>query len=144
MYKYKPGVRSLNRLDGIKAVLIAIITDALASEDCPYDFGIPQHGGNRTAGEQNLLYKSGVSQKDGYIKLSYHQSGKAFDIYAYINGKASWDPDILEKIARHIMKIAREKYKVTLRWGGDWDADGVRVDKDNDESFFDGGHFELR
>lgn len=144
MYKYKASLRSLNRLTGIESVLIAIIVDALASEDCPHDFGIPQHGGKRTAGEQNLLYTSGASQKDGFIKESYHQSGKAFDIYAYIDGKASWDPNVLEALARHIMNIAREKYHVTIRWGGDWDSDGIRVDKDNDESFFDGAHFELR
>lgn len=144
MAKFKLSLRSLQRLNGIESVLIAIVTDAIAHPDCPYDFGIPQHGGKRTAGEQNLLYHKGVSQKDGFIKLSYHQTGKAFDIYGFVNGKASWDHDVLEAIARHIMKIAAEKYGITLRWGGDWDADGIRVDRDNDESFFDGAHFELR
>ena len=144
MAKYKLSLRSLRRLTGVEAVLIAILTDAISHPDCPYDFGVPQHGGKRTAGEQNLLFQKGVSQKDGFVKLSYHQTGKAFDIYAFVNGKATWDPDILEALARHIMKVAKEKYNITLRWGGDWDADGIRVDKDSTESFFDGAHFEIR
>ena len=144
MYKYKLGVRSLTRLDGIRSVLIAILVDALAHKDCPYDFGIPQYGGKRNALEQNKLFLKKVSQRDGYIRLSRHQFGDAFDIYAYINGTASWDPDILEAIAKHIIKIARFKYNVHLIWGGDWDDDGIRVDKDGNERFFDGGHFQIK
>ena len=117
---YKLSHRSLERLNGVNALLIAIAVEAI--KDSPFDFGIPRHGGFRTASEQNLLYKQRpkITNKDGYYKKSYHQTGRAFDIYAYVNGKASWDKRYLEPIARHIQKVAKDRYKVNLKWGGDW------------------------
>ena len=138
---YKLSKRSIGRLAGVNPLLIAIIVDSI--KDSPYDFGIPQYGGVRTPEDQNYLYLKGVSQLDGYVKESYHQSGNAFDIYGYVNGKATWDKDILEDIAKHIIKIAKERYKVTLTWGGDWNNNNIRVDKDPNESFFDGAHFQI-
>lgn len=114
----KLSKRSLGRLDGVNPLLIAIAVDSI--KDSPYDFGIPQHGGKRTADEQNLLFKNKKSQLDGFNKKSYHQSGNAFDIYGYINGKATWDTKVLTSIARHIQKIAFAQYKIKLTWGGDW------------------------
>ena len=138
---YKLSRRSLQRLSGVTPLLIAIVVDSI--KDSPHDFGIPQYGGLRTAEDQNYLYQRGVSQRDGYVKESYHQSGKAFDIYGYVEGKATWNKDILESIAKHIIQVAKDRYGVTLIWGGDWDNDGVRVDKDPDENFFDGAHFQM-
>lgn len=129
--EYKLSKRSLERLNNVNALLIAIVVDAI--KDSPYDFGIPMHGGFRTAAEQNLLFKKRpkITNKDGYKKKSYHQSGKAFDIYAYVDGKASWDINHLTAIARHIQKVAKNKYKVNLKWGGDW------------KTFKDAPHFQL-
>lgn len=141
---WKLSNRSLTRIKDIKTILIAILVEAISHPDCPSDFGIPQHGGKRTGDEQNLLFLDGLSQKDGYLKLSKHQSGEAFDIYAYINRKASWDKDDLEALSLHIRWIAKTRYNIILIWGGDWDNDGIRVDKDGNESFFDGGHFQIK
>lgn len=138
---YKFSKRSLKRLKGVEPLLIAIFVDAIS--DSPYDFGIPRSGGYRSASEQNKLYKEGKSQRDGYKRRSYHQSGKAIDIFLYIGGKAYWDKDKLEEVAKHIQKVAKDKYKVELIWGGDWDNDGNRVDHDPDEKFFDGAHFQI-
>ena len=115
---YKLSNRSLNYLQGVDAVLIEIIKEAI--KDSPYDFGIPSTGGFRTAEIQNELYKKGVSNCDGYKKKSYHQSGRAFDIYAYIDGKASWDEEIMTVIARYIQHVASIKFNIKLTWGGDW------------------------
>ena len=139
--KYQLSKRSLKRLLGINPLLLAIIIGAI--ENSPYDFGIPEHGGLRTPSEQRALYKKGWSQRDGYIKKSYHQSGYAIDIYPYINGKANYDYDILEKIANHIILFAKTKYNVDVIWGGDWNKNGIRVDKDPKENFFDGAHFQI-
>ena len=109
---YKLSKRSLSRLSGVEPLLIAIVVDSI--KDSPYDFGIPQYGGLRTSEDQNYLYRRGVSQRDGYNKKSYHQSGKAFDIYGFVDGKATWDKDILEQIANHIIMVARDRYGVTL------------------------------
>tara|TARA_R110002124_G_scaffold283449_2_gene459490 strand:- start:10917 stop:11336 length:420 start_codon:yes stop_codon:yes gene_type:complete len=137
---YRLSKRSLNRLEGVNPLLIAIIVEGI--KNSPYDFGIPNHGGKRTAEEQNKLYKDKKSQRDGYNKKSYHQSGKAFDIFLYIDGKASWDKDKLEEVSKHLKTIATA-YNVRLTWGGDWNNNGIRVDKDSQEHFFDGAHFQI-
>tara|TARA_R100001086_G_scaffold242402_2_gene170086 strand:+ start:2880 stop:3269 length:390 start_codon:yes stop_codon:yes gene_type:complete len=117
---YKLSKRSLGRLQDVNSLLIAIVVDGI--KDSPYDFGIPQHGGKRTQDEQNLLFKQvpKVTNADGFKKKSYHQSGNAFDIYAYVDGKASWKEEYLESIARHLQKVAKERYGVNLTWGGDF------------------------
>jgi peptidoglycan L-alanyl-D-glutamate endopeptidase CwlK len=115
---YQLSKRSLARLKNVNPLLIAIAVDGI--KNSPVDFGIPQHGGKRTADEQNLLFKQGVSKCDGFNKKSYHQSGNAFDIYGYVNGKATWNKKILTKIARHLQRVAHDKYNVDLDWGGDW------------------------
>ena len=115
---YRLSKRSLGRLQDVNPLLIAIAADAIRNS--PYDFGIPQHGGKRTADEQNLLFNNKVSKCDGFIKKSYHQTGNAFDIYAYVDGKASWATKHLEPIARHIQGVAKDNYNIDLTWGGDW------------------------
>lgn len=122
---YKLSSRSRSRLDGIDQVLIDIIEEAIKYS--PFDFGIPQYGGLRTAEDQNKLYQQGrdlpgsiITQVDGYIKKSYHQTGKAFDIYAYVDGKASWKEEHLTAIAEHLIQVAKECFDVELTWGGSW------------------------
>ena len=117
--------RSLERLKGIEPILIDIITEGI--KDSPIDFGIPQDGGLRTAKRQAEMYAQGrtvagnkITNADGVNKKSYHQSGKAFDIYAFVDGKASWEHKHYEPIARHLQKVALEKFGVKLDWGGDW------------------------
>ena len=118
MSNFKLSKRSLDRLDCVNPLLIAIIVEAIKTS--PIDFGIPQYGGMRTAIEQNELFIKSKSQLDGFSKKSYHQSGNAFDIYAYVDGRASWNKDHLTTIARHIQKVAKDRYSVSLQWGGDW------------------------
>jgi len=122
---YKLSKRSRERLNGIDSVLIEIIEEAIVNS--PFDFGIPQYGGLRTAEDQNKLYQQGrdlpgsiVTNVDGYIKKSYHQTGKAFDIYAYVDGKASWKAEHLTAIAEHLKQVAKDCYGIELTWGGDW------------------------
>lgn len=138
---YKLSKRSLSRLEGINPVLLEIVKESI--KNSPYDFGIPQFGGMRTPEDQHALYLRKLSKCDGYNKKSNHQSGNAFDIYLYIDGKASWSADKLEEVAKHIQRVAYDKFSSIIRWGGDWDQDGIRVDKDKDENFFDGAHFEI-
>jgi peptidoglycan L-alanyl-D-glutamate endopeptidase CwlK len=124
---YKLSKRSYDRLNGIDAILVAILTEAI--KESPYDFGIPLDGGLRTAERQKELYDIGrrgiegeavITYCDGVHKKSYHQSGKAFDVFGYKDGKASWDKDVLTEIATHIMNIAEHQFGVELTWGGSW------------------------
>ncbi len=127
---YKLSQRSLSRLQGVETKLLAIIIESI--QHSPHDFGIPQHGGLRTAEEQKLLYNDGKSQLDGTIKKSYHQTGKAFDIYGYVNGTATWNIEILTEIATHIIRLAKDRYNIKITWGGSW------------TNFKDYVHFQIR
>lgn len=81
------------------------------------DFGIPSTGGIRSAELQNELFKDGKSMCDGYEKLSNHQYGTALDFYAYVDGKASWQPEHLAQVACAFLQAANE-LGVKLKWGG--------------------------
>ena len=138
---YKFSKRSLERIEGINPILITILKDAIT--DSPYDFGIPGDGGFRTHLRQAELYARGRTTKDLIEKgvngiegrpdksritwtlKSYHMTGNAFDIYAYIEGTPSWNMEYLEPIARHLIKVAA-KHGVILNWGEDlWGKDGA-------------------
>ena len=127
---YQLSNRSLSRLKGVNPRLIAIIEDAIKTS--PHDFGIPREGGRRSAEDQHVLFLKGASKCDGYEKKSYHQSGNAFDIYGYANGKAHWNIEILTEIAEHILEVAKVRHNINLIWGGNW------------KSFRDYPHFEMR
>ncbi len=122
----KLSKRSLANLQSVDPLLIAIMVDSI--KDSPYDYGIPSTGGVRTDEEQHKLFLDGKSKCDGYDKKSKHQPkelrgmkiGKAVDFYGYVNGGATWDTAILTAIARHIQKVAKDRYNINLTWGGDW------------------------
>lgn len=138
---YRFSSRSLDRLEYVNPTLIAILKDAI--KDSPYDFGIPRDGGFRTFNRQAELYARGRTTKDLIEKgitnvegrpdksritwtlRSFHMTGNAVDIYAFVEGKPSWDLKYLEPIARHLIKVAA-KHGVILSWGQDlWGKDGA-------------------
>jgi peptidoglycan L-alanyl-D-glutamate endopeptidase CwlK len=83
------------------------------------DFGIPEHGGKRTAQIQNMLYKTANKYKgpDGYEKIGKHQTGHALDFYAYVDGKANWEEVYLAQVACAFFQAAIE-LGVKIGWGG--------------------------
>ena len=110
--------RDLDRLVGIKPVLIDILKEA--SINPPYEFHIPEDGGLRTAARQNQLFLKGVSKCDGFKIIGEHQKGTAFDIFLLIDGKASWDKPKLKETMYHIKKVAKDKFNIELNCGCDW------------------------
>lgn len=129
---YKFSSRSLQQLSDIDEQLIQLMTRAITIS--PIDFGIPEFGGFRTAEQQQNLYLKGLSKCDGYKIKSYHQSGKAVDVFAFINGKASWDKVHLGIIAGVILSEAN-RMNIGLRWGGTFGS--------NSFNGWDMPHFEL-
>lgn len=120
---YYLSMNSLRRLNDVEPILIKIFKEAI--KNSPIDFGIAS--GLRTTSEQKALYALGrtkagkiVTYADGVTNKSYHQSGKAVDIYAYVDGKANWESKYYEPIARHIIKVAKNEFDIDLKWGGDW------------------------
>ena len=134
---YKFGKSSLKKLSTVHPELQITMQEAL--ETSVIDFVITQ--GLRTVEEQFELYKKGrilkdnkwiiynkdeiVTNCDGTVNKSNHQSGNAVDICAYMNGKLSWKDNLLINIGNHIMNTYDNLYKrgvvsKKLIWGKEW------------------------
>ena len=126
---FQLGENSINNMSGIDERLIPITELAITLTNI--DFGIPNTGGLRSTEDQAKLFTSGVSKADGRTNKSYHQTGKAVDVYAYVDGKASWDKLHLSLIAAAMLQ-ASSQLGFELKWGGLW------------KSWQDYPHFEIR
>jgi len=125
---FKLGQNSLNNRAGVDPRLIEISNRAI--QISIIDFGIPSSGGLRTVEDQAKLFTAGKSKADGRTYKSYHQSGRALDVYAYVDGKASWDKLHLALVATAMLQ-ASAQLGYRLKWGGNW------------KSWQDFPHFEL-
>lgn len=129
--------RSLDRLKGVKPIIIEILNKA--HDSSPYPFEISPDGGKRSAERQNELFKKGASKRDGYIKIGKHQTGDAYDIYLNKEvGMAMWDKVKLTKVQHHIKEVAKDDFGVELSLGCDWKK------KPTDEFGWDCPHGELK
>lgn len=130
MSEFKFSRKSLERLEGVSPVMQSLFKAALKVS--PIDFGIPQYGGLRTTEDQQELYSRGrsapgniVTKVDGVDKRSRHQLGEAVDVYAYVNGKASWDDRHLALIAGIVIATAIE-LGIYIEWGGTFGSDSFK------------------
>lgn len=137
---YTFSKRSIERLEGVDPSLISVFQ--LALKLSRIDFGIPENGGLRTTEIQQGLYAQGrtepgdiITRTDGVIKKSKHQGGKAIDVYAYINGRASWKPVHLALIAGAVFAAAKQ-LGIKIRWGGTFGS--------SDFAGWDSAHYQLR
>jgi len=111
------SLTSKRRREGVEQPLIEISDYAIGIS--LIDFGISEDGGLRSAERQHELFKLRRSLCDGYENKSYHQTGKALDVYAFIDGHASWEPEHLTMVACAMLQAASHLgYK--LEWGGLW------------------------
>lgn len=148
MNAYKFGRRSLKKLNTAHPDLIAIMT--LAISRTRVDFGISE--GYRTIGRQFELFLAGKSKIDGYKRKGKHNEkpSLAVDIYTYhpdyeTRQKLAYDKVHLAYIAGVVIACAQELYQAgqithLVRWGANWDKDGVI---DFDQKFDDYPHFEI-
>jgi peptidoglycan L-alanyl-D-glutamate endopeptidase CwlK len=114
---FKLSKNSIQNRSGVDSRLIEISDLALTLS--PIDFGHPRLGGLRTVEEQRSLYDTGVTKCNGIENKSKHQSGKALDFYAFVDGKASWDVDHLTQVAAAFMQ-ASMILGYRIKWGGLW------------------------
>jgi len=145
---YRLGKGSVQKLESVHHDLVKIIK--LAITRTPVDFGISE--GNRSLERQKELYDQGKSKINGINKKGKHNYNPslAVDIYAYhpdiaTRKKIAYDVPTLCIIAGVIISCADElkakgDIKHSVRWGGNWDNDGVIL---YDQSFDDLPHFEL-
>ncbi|MBI1228213.1 MAG: M15 family peptidase [Bacteroidetes bacterium] len=117
-----------------------------AIEISEIDFGIAE--GYRSPEDQMKAYKAGRSKIDGVRTKSKHNydPALAFDIYAFKNGRTSYDAKDMCYLGGLIMATAKflkssGKIRSEIRWGGNWDGDGVIV---TDQTLVDLPHFEIK
>lgn len=114
---FKLSQNSKKHREGVDPRLIEVSDRAI--EITLVDFGHDRFGGLRTPELQNELYRNGKSQRDGYNIKSYHQTGKALDFYAYVDGKVSYYQPHLAMVACSFFQAASDlNYRIS--WGGLW------------------------
>lgn len=128
MNNFKFSKRSEENLKGVHTDLVKVARRAL--EISEIDFTVIE--GVRTKARQQQLYKQGATK----TMNSRHLTGHAIDIVPY---PVDWnDLEKFGKLAKAMFAAANE-LKIPIRWGGDWNRNG----RSDDETFYDGPHFEL-
>ena len=136
MADFKLSKNSKKNIKGVRKSILVLIDRVLKKS--PHDFGIPEYGGKRTAQQQNNLFhrKPKVTWLDGFKRVSYHQSGNAFDIFIYDEHDACWDcldkyKELADLFKTEFELMKKEQYegnqeecwfddREQLYWGGDW------------------------
>ena len=140
---YKFGNTSKSKLSTCHKDIQLIMNEAIKITNV--DFGIAE--GYRSIEKQQQYFKEGKSKIDGVNKKGKHNYSPslAVDIYPYFENGAKWDNEHLSYLSGIIhavseMLLADGKISHKVRWGGNWDMDGVIL---IDQSFDDRPHFEL-
>jgi peptidoglycan L-alanyl-D-glutamate endopeptidase CwlK len=131
--------RSLKRLEGVNPILVQVVKRAI--ELSKVDFMVIE--GLRSVERQKQLYSQGRTapgKKVTWTLKSKHIDGQAVDI-APVNpdGSINWtNLKLFDEMAFAMFRAANE-VGVKIKWGADWDMDGVY--RESGES--DSPHFEL-
>ncbi len=140
------GKTSKRRLEGVDKDIVRVLE--LAITRTKVDFTVLE--GLRTEARQRQL----LEQKRTRTMNSRHITGDAVDVAPIVDGKIPWpqwkngkesydaDMAIWENVKEAIFSAADE-LDVVIQWGADWDMDGIRVDKDPNETFLDAPHWQV-
>ena len=134
---FKLSRRSYDRLTGVDPVLIHLVERAIKTTKV--DFGIAFLGGRRSPLEQHKLFTDGFSTKDGFAKRSKHQSGMAFDVIPFVDGRVAQNQWNYAMVVSAIL-IKADELGLNVRSGTNWDMDNTFLE---DQTFQDYGHIEL-
>ncbi len=108
---YQLGTRSKRKLSTVKVGLQDVVNLAIQLTDV--DFSVVE--GIRTRERQLFLYNKGLS----WTMDSQHLLGRAVDIYPWVDGKTSHDPEHYRRIAKAMFDAAQQ-LGVQIAWGGFW------------------------
>lgn len=94
---------------------------------------------------QNALFESGASEKRWPDSQHNHEQGGApcslaIDFAPWINGAIPWKDTHAFAVVAGVWFVAAKECGVTLRWGGDWNMNGLTTD----QKLMDWGHVEMR
>ncbi len=127
-----------SKLEGVKPDLIRVVERA--AEVCTFDVLVTE--GVRTKERQASLYAQGRTapgKKVTWTMNSKHITGDAVDVVPYVDKKIDWDDVILFVTLGEAMLAAAKELSVLIRWGYDWDGDGILKEKGE----YDGPHYEI-
>lgn len=136
------GERSRKNLKGVHPKLIRVAERAL--EISAIDFFVNE--GVRTPARQKELYAQGRTKPGRKVTWTLNSNhfvnpktgyGHAIDVYA-APFNANQTPATSRAIAKAFLQAANE-LGIPIRWGADWDRDGVFYEKGESDS----PHFEL-
>lgn len=137
MGDFRFSALSLQRLSGVSTQLVNVVHRAL--ELSQVDFMVVE--GFRTMTRQRELYAQGRTEPGKIVTWtlqSKHCQGKAVDLAPWVGGKICWDLDKM-RLVKDAMFAAAQEQGVRIRWGRDWNQNGVEGEKGE----YDGPHFEL-
>jgi len=138
-YSFGQGARS--KLQPCHPDLVSIAE--LALDMSPYDFTIVH--GWRGEDVQNALFDSGASTKRWPMSKHNHCDGDgvpmslAIDFAPWVGGTIPWKETHIFAVIAGLLMAAASSTGVKVRWGGDWDSDGLT----SDQKLMDWGHLEL-
>lgn len=147
------GKVSKRRAEGVNSAIMLTVDRYL--EISPMDITVTWMGGRRTAEQQNAIFKEGNSQRDGFTKQSYHQTGDALDVAPYIANLGIAKSKKASLTVAYFMLKAFSELKsegiingdLHLHSGifwGDKDLDGDGFLTEQDKIGWDSRHFEIR
>lgn len=134
MSPFRLGAKSLQKLEGVHPDLVRVAKRAI--ELATVDFTITD--GLRSLETQKLYLAQGRTK----TLDSAHLTGDAVDVAPWVGGKIPWSNTLAFQEVAEAMFAAADELGVLIQWGADWDLDGIRVDRDSDESFLDMPHFQ--
>lgn len=135
---YKLSSKSRTKLAGVEEPLVLVVERAIQISSV--DFAVTE--GLRTLARQKELYAKGRTAPGPAVTWtmkSKHLQGRAVDLVPFVSGRLVWDDVSLFKKIGDAMRQAAHELEVSIRWGYDWDMDGVLQEKGE----YDGPHFEL-
>lgn len=131
---YTFGSRSEANLVGVHPHLVKVVRRAL--ELTEYDFSVVE--GVRQLERQKILFNTGKSQtmnsRHLATKCAAGVYGHAVDLYP-VGKPTPWER--CHNIAAAMFEASKE-LRIPIRWGGDFNGNGIK-----DDSFIDMPHFEL-
>lgn len=130
------------RLMGVHPALVATVRRAASR--CNARFLVVE--GVRTIERQRQLVAEGRSKtmRSRHLRQS-DGLGHAVDLAPlHDDGRVNWNDFDGYRAIKQAMFAAADWEGLKLRWGNDWDMDGVEVGPDPDESFQDWPHFEIK
>jgi len=137
---FKFGKASNDKLKTCHPDLVRVAELALSRS--PVDFTIVW--GWRDAAQQNAMVAAGASKtpwpksKHNATNQAGEPASNAIDFAPVVGGTIPWKDTHLFAVVAGVLMSAAVELGVRLRWGGDWNMNGLTTD----QTFMDWGHVE--